>query len=306
MTRTITLQEIDGAFAVVSDASSVKAPPAFMPPRFDTFILVPSDSVQFDALGIPTVKIWSTGEWNRTPTTIAQWGLGHYARGDYDMARRAADWLVSAQRADGGFPLTFDHSIPGGYDLTAPWLSAITQGNAISLLSRLYVYCGFAAYRDAAIAALAPLDEPVATGGLKGSLNGDPWYEETPDPAYPNHIFNGSVFALLGIGDAAELLDDADALLMWNEGEASLRANINAHIVWAPLAPGAPSLPDPWGVYDLQVNGVPTIPNYLTDFYMKLHCELIEEMAARTGHPTYTDTAAALRVSLANYVPPAA
>lgn len=272
------------------------APPALLPPRFHSYIVVEGDTVRFDTAGIPMVRPWSgiDGAFHYNPTTVAQWGLGGYARGDYALAQKACEWLVEWQHPNGGFPLTFRHTVSGQYDLAPPWYSAISQGNAMSLLSRMYALTGNPLYRMAAKHALHLLDKPVAQGGLRSELNGGVWFEETPaDP--PNHIFNGSVFALLGIGDCAEHCGYGSEL--WTEGEASLRANINAHIVWAPFHESAPSnLPDPWGVYDLRAT-----PNYLGRFYMQLHCELIEEMAARTGHATYSGTAAALRAALAAY-----
>lgn len=289
-----------GSFTIDADANgfSVRTnPPAFMPVRFLPFDLSPGPNVQFDTNGIPSVIIWSTGQFNQSPTTIAQWGLGGYARSDFAKAQKACDWLVTHQSANGGFPLTFNHSIPNGYNLTAPWYSAITQGNAISLLVRMWKVTGNEAYKDAAVAGLGLLATPVVQGGLKSSLNGKVWFEETADPAYPNHIFNGSVFALLGIHDLFQFTGEGEGL--WLEGEDSLRSNINAHIVWQPHQ--VAGYPDPWGTYDLQVNGVPSMPNYLSDFYMQLHCELLEEMAARTGHSTYSLTAASLRTSLAAY-----
>jgi heparosan-N-sulfate-glucuronate 5-epimerase len=273
-----------------------------MPVRFASFILTAGPSVRFDTNGIPSVALWSTGEFVQNPTTIAQWGLGAYARADYETARKAADWLVAHQSANGGFPYDFnlDHPDPRAYHLKAPWYSAIAQGNSISLLSRMFISTGNTVYRDAAANALKPLMMPVAQGGLQGSVNGGVWFEEYPDPNFPSHVFNGSVFALLGIHDLAVLAGNADAQRLWAEGEASLAANINAHVVWAPFKTAG--LPDPWAVYDLPFNGVPEIPNYLTDFYMRVHIELMREMAARTGRPLYTTTADTLSVSLTSYL----
>jgi hypothetical protein len=281
------------------------APAAFLPARFAGFTLIEGDTVRVDEHGIPSVIMWSTGKFNQSPTTVAQWGLGGYARGDFEMARKASEWLLAHQSANGGFPLTYDHAIPGGrgYHLTAPWYSAITQGNAISLLVRMWKVDDNPAYLKAAKQALRLLQTPVAQGGVQGRLNGGVWFELTPDPRYPNHIFNGSVFALLAIHDLATIGGDAEAMALWQAGEASLRANIGEYLVQAPFHPGAPkNLPERWAVYDLQVNGEPAVPNYLGDFYMEVHCELMEEMAARTGRPEYAQVAEIWRQSLSTYL----
>src|SRR5690606_14212596 len=156
------------------------------------------DNVRVNDEGIPSVVVWSTGEFTQNPTTVAQWGLGAYARGDLTTARKASDWLLAHQSNNGGYPLIFDQSVPGAYRLLAPWYSAITQGNAISLLVRMWQVDDNPAYLDSAQKALRLLQIPVAEGGLQSSLSGGVWFEGTPDPAYPNHIFNISIFALLG------------------------------------------------------------------------------------------------------------
>lgn len=279
------------------------APAPFLPARFAGFRLDEGETVRVDEQGIPSVIIWSTGKFNQSPTTIAQWGLGAYARGDFKTARKAADWLLAHQSRNGGFPLTYNHAISGGYNLPAPWYSAITQGNAISLLTRMWKVDDDPTYLAAAKRALQLLQIPVADGGLQGRLNGSVWFELTPDPRYPNHIFNGSVFALLGIHDLATIGGDAEALELWQAGEASLRANLGTFLVRAPFHPEASAdLPELWALYDLQVNGRPAVPNYLGEFYMQVHCELIEEMNARTGRQEYARLAQALRKSLSTYL----
>lgn len=278
-------------------------PAAFMPARFRGVILANSPVILIDPDGVPTVKTWCDPNFVYSPTTIAQWGLGGYARGDMTLAKKAADWLISIQRPDGGFPLNFSCIYTGGqgYHLNAPWLSAIAQGNGISLLVRMYRITGDAAYLTAATAALKPLSLPMSRGGVQGMLNGSVWFEESPDPDFTDHTFNGSVFALLGIHDLWQIGGDLSAKALWEQGEASLRANLNAHWVWAPFAPGAPNLPDPWMVYNLPPVSL-GVPNYLTDFYARVHIELYQEMFTRTLNPVYSNQAAILQDALAKYM----
>ena len=282
-------------------------PEAFMPARFAGYTLNPGDTVRVDEDGIPRVIIWSTGTFNYNPTTVAQWGLGAYARAEFETARKASDWLIQNQSANGGFPLTFDHAIPGGYSVTAPWYSAISQGNAISLLVRMWKVDRNPSYLRSAKRALRLLAVPVAAGGLQGELNGGIWFEMVADPRYPNHIFNGSVFALLGVHDLAVIGDDAEAQALWRAGEASLRANLSAFTVRAPFHPDAPpGLPDRWALYDLQVNGFPAVPNYIGESYMLVQCELMDEMARRTHYQDYAQLAKIWRHSLTLHTEPKA
>lgn len=107
---------------------------------------------------------------------------------------------------------------------------------------------------------------------------------------------------MLGIHDLAIIGGDAEALALWQRGEESLRANIDAFLVRAPFHPKAPKgLPEEWALYDLQVDGMPAVPNYIGKFYMQVHCELLEEMAKRTSLQRYAQIAGACRKSLSSY-----
>lgn len=279
-----------------------------MPGVFSPFDLEPGPNVQLDGTGVPLVRIWSTGEFSYNPTSIAQWGLGASARYSIDRSPldrermlKAADWLVGHQTPNGGFPLTFDHFHPNpkGYKLKAPWYSAISQGNAISLLIRAYQDSGDAKYRRAAERALLIFDVSPDEGGVRGHLNGLPWYEETPDPRDPNHILNGFVFALIGVHDLYLATSSPFAERLWKAGEQSLRSNLAEFVVHS--APEDPSLPMPWSVYDLQHRSLGSPPNYVTDFYMGIHIALLREMARRTERLHYTQVADQWEHSLAEY-----
>ncbi|MDW3681714.1 D-glucuronyl C5-epimerase family protein [Cupriavidus sp. CV2] len=293
--------------ALYAGCQTIKPEP-LLPVIFEPFDLNKSPGVQFDSDGIPHIKIWSTGEFNANPTSVAQWGLGAYARyfkngAEIEKARifKAADWLIATQSQNGGFPLQFDHNYPhpNGYRLKAPWYSAVTQGNAISLLVRAYGESKDSKYRVAAGKALRVFTIPTTDGGLLGELNGMPWYEETPDPRDPNHIFNGFVFALLGINDYFLATGDRRALSLWSAGDASLRKNLDAFVVHA--APEDATLPMPWSIYDLQHRNFEKKPNYLTDFYMGIHIALLREMFKRTGYAKYLEVAEQWERSLGEY-----
>ena len=73
----------------------------------------------------------------------AQWGLGafeRFLRGEGEVwlhaARAAGDELVSSQRDDGSWPHLV--AMPHTFRLEPPWLSAMAQGEAASLLVRLH------------------------------------------------------------------------------------------------------------------------------------------------------------------------
>ncbi len=152
----------------------------------------------------------------RMPTTSIQWAFGCYERWLADEGEiwlnatvSIAEQLVARQqrggRHDGGWlhhrPL--DHT----YRLPTPWLSAIVQGEAASLLVRIYQHMGDERFAEAARRALRPMERPVADGGLCALLDSDPFPEEFPtDP--PSYVLNGAIFALWGFHDVALAFND--------------------------------------------------------------------------------------------------
>ena len=292
----------------VGGCSTPKQGP-FMPSIFSTFDVKPGPTVRINEDGVPEIKPWSTNEFTANPTTVAQWGLGAAARyavsssdADRDIMRRASDWLVKVQQPNGGFPLTFNHihPDPNGYRLMAPWYSAISQANGISLLVRTYQETADKRYLETAVKALDLLDIPLEQGGLQGRIDGGIWFEETPDAASPNHIFNGSIFALLGINDLYRATGNEKAWRLWMDGTESLRRNLNKFIVRE--SPEDPTLPMPWSIYELKQYGEPKKPHYLTDFYMGIHIKLMREMAERTGQVYYTTVADLWEKSMGEYL----
>jgi hypothetical protein len=274
-------------------APSLRTRPApLMPDRFRLYSFGVSETSRFDANGIPQIKPWSNPDtWHYSPTVTAQWGLAAYVRADDATAIKAADWLVQHQDTNGGFPFFFNHAAPGAWKLKAPWYSAISQGNAISLLVRVWIITGKSLYLDSAKNALLLLQTPVSHGGLQGTMRELPWFELTPDPNWPNHILNGHIFALLGIHDLAIIGGDANAAALWRIGESSLWTNLryvypNGWLLTRPFPLGVPNnIPDPWMVYDLPVNGsngTSNVPHYVTSYYMRVHLALLQEMTHRT------------------------
>lgn len=279
-------------------------PPALMPAFFSPVRLPPGPDIKYDAEGVPQVRIWCDQQIHYSPTTIAHWGLGAYARGEMDIARKAADWLLANQAPNGGFALMFDCWYPagGGMWMRGPWYSAMTQGNVLSLLTRIWKVTGDTKYRDAAIRGLRIMTLTVEQGGVKSTLNGGVWFEETAVPGIENHILNGSIFGLMGIHDVWLYTGDTEAKTLWEAGEASQRANLNAHVIWAPFKDPTLKLPDPWMQYELPVNGLPEMPNYLTDHYMKVHIQQYLEMALRTNRPEYSQMATIMQGQLVKYL----
>ena len=128
------------------------------------------------------------------------------------LFKHAAHWLVSNQNARSGgwtvdvvfnenkFKYARAQEIPPG------WVSAMGQGQAISVLTRAYVATGRVEYLESASRGLEPFKYPTfgpddgPTGVRATFMNQHVWYEEYP--TQPNvYILNGFMYSLLGLYD---------------------------------------------------------------------------------------------------------
>ncbi len=151
---------------------------------------------------------------------LAQLGLGHFERyaatedeEQLAFARTAADHLLATQVKEPGAQLGgWRHTFPYVHraPLSPPWLSAMAQGEAASLFTRLAAETGDDRYAEAGVLALEPLRVPVESGGVLGDLDGMPFPEEYPT-APQSHVLNGAIFALWGARDVAVTTADAGA-----------------------------------------------------------------------------------------------
>jgi hypothetical protein len=146
------------------------------------------------------------------PTTAATYGLASWSlwtryhdRPRLRAATRVAEWLLATQRRDGTWRYRFAYVNPGiAVNLGAGWTSAMAQGQAISLLGRIYRKTRHRRYLTAIRRALAPLTHSVTHGGLARHHGGGLWFEEYPtDP--PSYVLNGFMFTLLGLADVHDL-----------------------------------------------------------------------------------------------------
>jgi hypothetical protein len=162
---------------------------------------------------------------------VAQYGLGAFERwlaGDGEEWLAAATatgmHLVSSQEQDGSWlhPEAFAHTFP----LAPPWRCGMAQGEAASLLVRLYLTTHEEVYADSALRALSPLSRAPSEGGVRALLDGRPWPEEYPTSP-PSFVLNGAMFALWGLRDVAVGLGDAEAASAFEEGVDALAASLH-------------------------------------------------------------------------------
>ena len=216
---------------------------------------------------------------------LAQLGLGHFERytdtedeQQLAHARTAGDHLVATQVREAGPHLGgWRHTFPYAHraPLHPPWLSAMAQGEAASLLARLGEETSDERYVEAALLALRPMSVPVESGGVLGDLDGLPFLEEYPSTPQ-SHVLNGAVFALWGIRDVALSTGDAAIETQHFEALAALVATC------ARFDTGR------WSRYDL----FPDPPqNVASSFYHHLHISQLKALHGIYGVTEFGDLA---------------
>jgi hypothetical protein len=208
------------------------------------------------------------GKLRHDPLTVIQMSLGIHdqllegRRPELDaILRRQLDWLL------GDGMVLLPDSVPvwpqyyriDRYGLHDRWISALTQGQAISLLTRAAAYTGRREYLDWATRAARAFTDPglpIVWHGEGGAI----FFEEYPCVP-PAHVLNGCLLAWLGLWDCARARQDTA---------------LRAYCLDALERIGA-TLPryerGDWTRYDLQQDR-PASPDY-----QEIHAALAETMA---------------------------
>jgi hypothetical protein len=141
------------------------------------------------------------------PVRIAQYGLHRHARwrdsrsaADRQAFVAQADWLAQNQRVHQGVAGCYPYDFPNPrFNAAAGWISAMAQGEAISLLLRAFASERDQTYFTAALRAAEPFRFDLANGGVVfRTALGDTFLEEVA--ALPAaHILNGHIYSLWGL-----------------------------------------------------------------------------------------------------------
>lgn len=227
------------------------------------------DSISLD----PTEQAEQRGFWviAVSQTALGFWELRIAADKDPrvpdDEAERQflgfADWLL-ANHEDGAGGILWRTGFPvPKYDLAPGWISAMGQGQAISVLLRAQQLTGRDEYLETARAALAPMTVPVREGGVQVSLDGVTVLEEYPTRK-PSAVLNGWIFALFGVHELAVVTGDPEARELFERSAAGLISLLPRYdIGW-------------WTLYSLYDHGLPDLAK---PFYQRLHPVLLEGLS---------------------------
>lgn len=238
----------------------------------------------FDAAGLPGV-LMPNGLIKHNYTTMSAFALGHWSlflRTGAEIHRRhllrVADYIV-ATGSRVGDEVRLLAEIPGSGHIGP--MSAMYQGEAMSVLCRAFEATKDERYLEAARGCALALERPVRDGGVRGEIGEShlPWYEE--DPTEPlRHILNGMIYTLWGLRDLELLTRDERATRLLREGVDAVVATLHRFDSgW-------------WSWYDLPEQGEPYIASMM---YHELHICQLEGLADQTGRVELRDRARRFR-----------
>jgi len=183
----------------------------------------------FDSKGVPLADVNGNAVYH--PVYLIQYGLSEYSfyilshdKGHLASALQIADFLVQQQDSKTGYwfySFDFLHEYTGCL-LKAPWASAMAQGQAISLLTRIFYVTKNQKYLKAAMKATQMLKVPISEGGLASDLCGHIVFEEYPTVPF-SYTLNGFMFCALGLWDLTRVADDTAVEGLWNIASSTLR-----------------------------------------------------------------------------------
>lgn len=207
--------------------------------------------------------------------------LAHSAHAHSFMA--ASKWLLRHQNEQGNWPITVKRKVVDGVTLLPDWYSAMAQGQALSLLTRAYLYTKSPAYLRAALRATKLFKvKSKDKGVLTTFMNQYPWYEEYPtSPSL--FVLNGFIYSLLGLYDlklTADPQHGTEAAELFDQGMRSLKAMLPLYDT------GSGSF------YDLRHVTMRIAPNLARWDYHTLHVSLLYFLASIDPDPILRTTAA--------------
>ncbi len=235
-----------------------------------------------DEAGVPTVYYPHLQRWVYNPITISQFGLHQLFRFDREgdvraalQAQTMADWLAENQeewrQGIGAWVFRFDLLF---YGPRQPWISALAQGQAISLLLRAAQLANTAKYEEACRRAVRAFHHSVDEGGVVQHFpDGSPVFEEYPT-VEPSLVLNGHLFAMLGLHDYAEYFGDPAAAALFAQCLAGLKANLARYDTGY------------WNHYDLHRSARLTSADYV-----RIHVQLLNILAGLSGEAFLAETA---------------
>lgn len=226
-----------------------------------------------DKEGVPIVDYGGAIGVQYNPVTVSQYALALYhAYLDTENTTLRekfllqANWLVTNAKQKGNFSVWEYNFNWTKYKVTAPWVSAMAQGQGLSVLTRAYVLTGNTTYLDVAETAMKSFEVEMNASGVRYTDSSGIWYEEYADVNAPSSkVLNGFIIALLGLYEYSFLTNSTSGYELFSEGTLTLSVNLYRYDSGS------------WSHYDLIFNSTASLG------YHKLHIDLLKTMHKITG-----------------------
>ena len=224
---------------------------------------------EFDINNVPLYKY--KGNLIYHPIVISQYALGLFEqiksdKKSIDKFVIQADWLVNnGVVIDKGIYWYINIPIYE-YEINKSWISAMAQGEAISVLTRAYSLTQNKKYLLTAGSALVPFTNDVSNNGVVNQFKNIKIFEEYPSKK-PSVVLNGFIFSLFGLYDLM-LLNIDEAKELFCQGIRSVTKLLPYFDI------------NYWTNYDLY-EGSPNNPASYT--YHMIHVEQLKTLYILTG-----------------------
>lgn len=239
-----------------------------------------------DGSGVPLIAVGG-GEHVYSPMVIAQYALalhGECLRLGHGLHEKKfanqIEAMVNLVEREGEWRGFFRHRWDNVKyrQVRAPWVSALSQGSAISALLRGYQLWRDERLLEEASAMFRAMARPIRAGGVRTiDRCGHLWFEEYPmDP--PSHVLNGFIFSLWGVLDFARTTGDRQAWQWWREGIDTLKAHLREFDCGF------------WSLYDLRYRELASL-----HYHTNIHTPQLEATYGITGEAIFRDYAARWR-----------
>lgn len=206
------------------------------------------------------------------PTTIIQYGLGHYdlwletcAEKHREEFLKVAEWLLTHQDEIGGWDVFSQLRS----EATNKY-SAMTQGQATSLLLRAFLGVKEEKYLEVVKKAMNLMLTPVSEGGTSIYQGNEVFLEEVPTKKH-SLILNGWIFAIFGLLDYTLVINDPDAKQALTATLNTLERHIDVYDRGY------------WSNYDCR-NAISS------PFYHRLHIDLLQTLHELTERNIFSET----------------
>lgn len=220
-----------------------------------------------DSNGVP-VNLLSCGGTNQFPIMITQKALGHWdcwmmegGQEDKEQFLILAQWLIDNQEENGAWNTW---QVPTGETF---WVySAMTQGQAMSVLTRAFTLTNDDKYQVAAKKAFEIFRLPIENAGVTYRDQDKVVLEEFP--SQKNSVLNGWVFAIFGLYDFNLVFDKPDVREMLNQTLETLSKTLPQYDMGY------------WSRYDL-------IGRVASPFYHNLHIGHLKALSLISDNPVF-------------------